>query len=167
MGQDPSEIKQDIEHTRQEMGRHGRGARLQGRRSRPCEGEGAVGHLSDQRVDSRFGRYEAGCPQGGGRGQENPLGLAIGAAAAGFLAGMLIPSTDMEDDKIGQVADQVKDKVKETGQEAVEHGKQVAQEVAQSAKETAQEKGQEHAQEMKDSAQGKAQETREGVGSSS
>ena len=29
--------------------------------------------------------------------QENPLGLAIGAVAVGFLAGMLIPSTKIED----------------------------------------------------------------------
>ena len=57
----------------------------------------------------------------------------------GFLAGMLIPSTDIEDEKVGAIADQVKDRAKETGQEALERGKEVAQEAAQSAKETAQE----------------------------
>ena len=62
--------------------------------------------------------------------QENPLGLAIGAVAVGFVAGMLIPSTRVEDEKLGSVADDVKDKVKETGQEALEHGKQVAQDAA-------------------------------------
>jgi gas vesicle protein len=81
--------------------------------------------------------------------QENPLGLAIGAVAVGFIAGMLIPSTRAEDEKLGGMADDVKAKVKETGSEALEHGKQVAQEVAQTVKES----GQEHAQQVKESAQ--------------
>jgi gas vesicle protein len=81
--------------------------------------------------------------------QENPLGLAIGAVAVGFIAGMLIPSTRVEDEKLGGMADDVKAKVKETGSEALEHGKQVAQEAAQTVKES----GQEHAQQVKESAQ--------------
>jgi gas vesicle protein len=88
-----------------------------------------------------------------GTAQENPLGLAIGAVAVGFVAGMLIPSTSVEDEKIGPVADQLKDRVKETGQEALDHGKQVAQDVAQSAQETVKESGQQHAQELASSAQ--------------
>jgi gas vesicle protein len=80
--------------------------------------------------------------------QENPLGLAIGAVAVGFVAGMLIPSTSVEDEKIGPMADQLKDRVMETGQEALDHGKQVAQDVAQSAQETVKESGQQHAQEL-------------------
>jgi hypothetical protein len=84
--------------------------------------------------------------------QENPLGLAIGAVAVGFIAGMLIPSTSVEDEKIGPVADQLKDRAKETGEEALEHGKQVAQDVAQSAQETVKESGQQHAQELASSA---------------
>jgi gas vesicle protein len=84
--------------------------------------------------------------------QENPLGLAIGAVAVGFIAGMLIPSTRVEDEKLGGMADDVKAKVKETGSEALEHGKQVAQEAAQTVKES----GQEHAQQVKESAQDRA-----------
>jgi hypothetical protein len=83
--------------------------------------------------------------------QENPLGLAVGAVAGGFLLGLLVPSSRVEDEKIGPMADQVKDQIKETGQEALDRGKDVAQQAAQSAKETAQEAGQQHAQEMKES----------------
>jgi hypothetical protein len=93
-----------------------------------------------------------------GIARENPLGLAIGAAAIGFLAGLAIPSTRVEDEKLGPVADQVKDKVKETGQEALDRGKQVAQEVASTATETAKEKTQEQGQELVDSATQNAQE---------
>jgi hypothetical protein len=87
-----------------------------------------------------------------GMAKENPLGLAIGAAAIGFLAGLAVPSTRVEDEKLGPVADQVKDKVKETGQEALDRGKQVAQEVASSAADTAKQSAQEHGQELADSA---------------
>jgi len=84
--------------------------------------------------------------------EENPLGLAIGAAAVGFIAGLAAPSTRIEDERVGPMADQVKDKAKETGQEALERGKEVARETAQSAKETAQEAGQEHAEQLKETA---------------
>ena len=93
-----------------------------------------------------------------GMAKENPLGLAIGAAALGFLAGLVVPSTRVEDERLGPVADQVKDKVKETGQEALDRGKQVAQEVASTAAETAKDKTQEHGQELAGSAKQSAQE---------
>jgi len=88
-----------------------------------------------------------------GIAKENPLGLAIGAAAIGFLAGLAIPSTRVEDEKLGPVADQVKDKVKETGQEAMDRGKQVAQEAASSAAATAKQEGREHGQGLAQNAQ--------------
>jgi hypothetical protein len=92
-----------------------------------------------------------------GMAKENPLGLAIGAAALGFLAGLAVPSTRVEDERLGPVADQVKDRVKETGQEALDRGKQVAQEVASSAAETAKDRTQEHGQDLAQSAKQSAQ----------
>ena len=62
----------------------------------------------------------------------------------GFVAGLLIPSTRVENEKLGPIADQVKDKAKATGEEAVERGKEVAQQAGQSAKETAQQAGPEN-----------------------
>ena len=98
-----------------------------------------------------------------GPAQEHPLGLAIGAAAIGFLAGLLVPSTRVEDEQLGLVADQVKDKIKETGQEAVARGKDVAQQVAQSATETAKEETKQHGEAMADSAREHAQDVREEI----
>jgi hypothetical protein len=83
-----------------------------------------------------------------GIAQENPLGLAIGAVDVGFLAGLVVPSTRVEDERLGPVADQVKDTVRETGQEALARGKQVAQQAADSAAETARERGQQHGQDL-------------------
>jgi len=81
--------------------------------------------------------------------QDNPLGLAVGAIAVGFLAGTLIPSTRVEDEKLGELSDDVVERAKATGQEALERGKQVAQDAAETAKES----GREHAGELKSSAQ--------------
>jgi gas vesicle protein len=92
-----------------------------------------------------------GARKAAGIAQENPLGLALGAVAVGFVGGLLIPSTRVEDEWLGPVADQIKDKARETGQEAMERGKEVAQQAAQSAKETAQEAGREQAEALKDS----------------
>ena len=47
---------------------------------------------------------------------------------------MLIPSTRVEDEKLGPMADDVKERAKQTGQEALEHGKQVAQDAAETAR---------------------------------
>jgi Protein of unknown function (DUF3618) len=94
-----------------------------------------------------------------GLAQENPLGLAIGAAAIGFLAGLAIPSTRVEDQRLGPVADEVKERVKETGQEALERGKEVAREAASSTAEAAKEQG----QDLAASAKQRGQEVREQV----
>src|SRR3712207_213228 len=94
------------------------------------------------------GEVKQGAQQAVSVAQENPLGLALGAVAAGFIAGMLVPSTKVEDEKIGPMADQVKDQVQQTASEAVDRGKQVASDVAQSAQETARESGQQQAEEL-------------------
>jgi gas vesicle protein len=96
--------------------------------------------------------------------QGNPLGLAIGSVALGFLAGMLIPETQKEHQVLGEMADTVKDQVRDTASEAVDRGKQVAQEVAeqttQTVKETGQQAAQEHGSALKDSAADSAQQVR-------
>ena len=113
-----------------------------------------------------------GVRRGAGMAQENPLGLAIGATALGFLAGLAIPTTRVEEEKLAPVAVQAREKVVETGQEALERGKQVAQDVASTAqehvqqaaqdvRETARESGQQQAQDLKESAQSSAQDVQQ------
>jgi Protein of unknown function (DUF3618) len=138
MGEDPEAIRADIERTRAEMG----------------DTVDAIGYKADvkSRAKEKISRMTPDGRQvkrAANVAQENPLGLAIGGVAVGFLVGLVVPSTRVEDEKIGPMADQVKDQIKETGQEALDRGKEVAQQAAQSAKETAQEAGQQHAQEMR------------------
>lgn len=121
----------------------------------------ATSRVSDATPDKEQIKVQA--RQAKGLAQENPLGLAIGSIAVGFIAGLLVPATRIEDEKLGQMSDQVIEKAKETGQEALEHGKQVAQETAQSAQETLKESAQQHGQEVKGTAQENAQETAQQV----
>ena len=179
MGQDPDAIRQDIEQTRAEMsetvGAVGYKADVPSRAKEAvsdkvesvksavsgtaARAKEAVTGATDRVGDASpsKGEVKQKTRQAAGMAKENPLGLAIGAAAIGFLAGLAVPSTRIEDEKLGPVADQVKDKVKETGQEALDRGKQVAQEVASTAAETAKEKTQEHGQGLADSAKQHAQ----------
>ena len=156
MGQDPEAIRREIEETREDMSSTvdalGYKADVPGRARNAISDrkDQLVGKISGNTPSS--GEMKQGAKQAVGVAQENPLGLAIGSLAVGFIAGMLIPSTSVENEKLGPMADQVKDQVKETGQEAVDRGKQVAQDAAQSAKDTVQESGQQQAEELKQSA---------------
>jgi len=162
MGQEASHIREEIEQTREEMGdtvdalAHKADVKGRMRESFADKKErlrsqmaGTSSKIGEATPDT--GEVKAGARQAVGIAEENPIGLALGGLAVGFLAGMMLPSTRIEDERVGPVADQVKEKAVETGQEAVERGKDVAGQVAEQAKETAQQAGQEQAEEMKSS----------------
>jgi ElaB/YqjD/DUF883 family membrane-anchored ribosome-binding protein len=186
MGQDPDAIRQDIEQTRAEMSetveavgykadvpsraKEAVSDKVENVKSKVTDTatrakEAVVGTTSraGDATPSRGEVKQAG-RRAAGMAKENPLGLAIGAAAIGFLAGLAIPSTRVEDEKLGPVADQVKDRVKETGQEALDRGRQVAQEVASTATETARSSAQEHGQGLADSAKQSTHDVQSGAG---
>jgi ElaB/YqjD/DUF883 family membrane-anchored ribosome-binding protein len=190
MGQDPDAIRQDIEQTRAEMTETveaiGYKADVPARAKEKVAGKldtvkdkvtrarkavaGTASRAGDT-VGDTASRVSDATPSGdqvrqrarraAGLAQENPLGLAIGAVAVGFLAGLAVPSTRVEDERLGPVADEVKDKVKETGQEALERGKEVAREAAGSTAEAAREQG----QDLAASAKQRSQEVRDQAGS--
>jgi ElaB/YqjD/DUF883 family membrane-anchored ribosome-binding protein len=162
MGEDPDRIRREIEHTREEMG----------------ETVGALSYKADvksrakdnlrEKKEAVVGvkdRIVGAAPDGDevkhqarrakSVAEENPLGLAVGAIAVGFLAGLLVPSTRVEDRHIGELADDVKERAKETGQEALERGKQVAQDAVETAKDSAQS----HGEELRETAKEHVQET--------
>jgi hypothetical protein len=116
---------------------------------------GAAGSVNDATPST--GDVKQGAQRAVTVAQANPLGLGVAALAGGFLIGMLLPTTNIENEKLGPAATDFKEQAKSTGSEAVDHGKQVAQEVAsdvvETAKETAQEQGQQHAEELKSSVQ--------------
>jgi ElaB/YqjD/DUF883 family membrane-anchored ribosome-binding protein len=88
-----------------------------------------------------------------GMAQENPLGLAVGAAAIGFVIGSLVPRTRIEEERIGPMAAEAREQVTDLASEALEHGKQVAADTMEAAKETAAQSGEQHAEQLRTSAQ--------------
>ena len=172
MGEDPDRIRREIEQTRADMGEtvdalgYKTDVKARAKDSIQDKKESVMGVASsakerlvgagqtvgDKTPDSDQVKHQA--RRAKSVAQENPLGLAVGAVAVGFLAGMLIPSTRVEDEKMGQASDDVVDRIKETGQEALERGKQVAQDAAETAKDS----GREHAEGLKTTAQDHAQE---------
>jgi hypothetical protein len=190
MGQDPDAIREEIAQTRAEMtetvGAIGYKADVPSRAreavaekadaARSKLGEAAsrakqavagtasrAGDAASQVGDATPSSGQVGrqARRAAGLAQENPLGLAVGAVAVGFLAGLLVPSTRVEDEKLGPVADQVKEQARETGQEALRRGKEVAQEAAGAAGETVRERGQEHGQDLAADARQRAEEVRD------
>ena len=190
MGQSPEDIRNEIEDTRSRMGETvealGYKADVKSRAKDSIGNAkdrivGSVGGAKDKMTTSIAGTTDSavsglqdktpsaqdvkdGAKRAAGLAQENPMGLAVGAIAVGFLAGLVVPATRKENETIGPLADQVKEKVKETGQEAMDHGKQVlqetaqdAQEVAKTAAESVKERTQQHAQEFGETAKEKAQ----------
>jgi len=57
--------------------------------------------------------------------EKNPLGLAIGSIAAGFLLGLALPVTDLERDNVGPLSEKVKDQAKSAASDMVAQGKAV------------------------------------------
>jgi hypothetical protein len=174
MGKDPDEIRQELEHTREHMGEtveaisyktdvKGRTKewvedKTQGLRSTAQRIRGTTGQVrarvSEATPDAD--QMKQGTRRAVSTAKSNPLGLAIGAMAAGFLVGLGLPRTRAEDEKLGPAADQVKHQAAEMGQEALERGKAVAQQAAQTAADTAKEQGRRHAEELKEEAQARS-----------
>ncbi len=154
MGQDPSQLREELEETRARVG----------------EEVDAISYKTD--VGARVGDYvsdkkdtvasklsgakdvatkpipnRAQIRQVRHTAERNPLGLAVGAAGAGFVLGLLLPGTRMEDEKLGAAGD----KVGEVAREGWEHGKQVAQDTAQGAMEAAKDSSSRHGDELSSS----------------
>jgi gas vesicle protein len=83
----------------------------------------------------------------------NPMGLAIGAAAVGFVAGLLVPSTRVEEEHLGEAATRVRETASEAGHEALERGKDVAQSAMETVKEEGSQQSRELASDLKERVQ--------------
>ena len=160
MGQEPSDIRAGIEETRMRVGEEvdalsyktDVGARVgdyvgEKKHAVTSKLAGAKDTLTKPIPDRRqMSRAKS-------TAEQNPLGLAVGGAAVGFVLGLLLPSTRVEDEKLGPASERIGD----TAGEAWEHGKQVAQDAAQSALDTAKESGRQHGEELSSTLQERTQ----------
>jgi len=126
MGQDPDTIRHEVEHTREQMGEtiDALGYKADVKSRAKDRVNRMTGRVSDATPEAE--QVKQGARRAAGVAQENPIGLAVGAMAAGFLAGMLIPSSRVEDEKLGPMADEVKQQAKETGQQVTEQARETA-----------------------------------------
>jgi hypothetical protein len=92
--------------------------------------------------------------RGAGIAIENPLGMALGVLAVGFLAGLATPVSGYERKTVGPLREGLLNKAQTIGSDALEHGKAVLQETAQSALQTAQRSAQHHGTQVFDEAMG-------------
>jgi gas vesicle protein len=170
MGETPDEIRHEIEQTRDQMGDTVEA--LSYKADVPARAKGWVADKKDTVVSAVAGTKDTVAskvsdvtPDSGqitssgrrvvGAAQSNPLGLTIAGAAVGFVAGLLAPTTRVENEHLGAAADQVKETAADAGSEVLEHGKEVAKAAAQSAADTAREQGREHSEELQNSLQEK------------
>ena len=170
MAQTSDELRTEIERTRDEMGDTVGALAYKAdvpSRTKEWLGEkkgavvssvsGASDKLSDRTPDGQDVKRNAGALKR--TAERNPLDLAIAGVAVGFVAGVLVPSTKVEDERIGPMSDEIKSTAMEAGREAVERGKVVAQEAGAAAMETATEVGQEQTEELSQSLQSHARES--------
>jgi uncharacterized protein DUF3618 len=159
MGEEPGVIRAEIEQTRERVGNEvdalsyktDVGARTQDYiddkkqavKSKLTGAKDAVtGPLPDR------GALRRGSSHMRETAESNPVGLAVGGLALGFLVGTVLPKTRVENEQIGQLSDRMMEAAKDTAGEAVERGKQVAQEAVGAAVDTAKESGREQGEEL-------------------
>lgn len=170
MGQDPSEIRQEVEQTRAQMGEtvealaYRADVKERAKESASEKLESMKGKASGSASRAR-GKAKDRANRLSSTAQENPLGVAAGGVAIGVLAGLVVPSSRVEQEKLGPVGDELRQQAAKTSQEALERGKQVAQQAAQAATETAKEEAQKHGQELAEDAKQSGQEARSRIGS--
>ena len=145
MGKEPSDIRTEIEQTRERVGDEVDA--ISYKTDVPArmgdfvdnKKQAVTGKLSDVK-DAVAGTASNVLPDGERVGrlkdtaERNPLGLAVGGVALGFVAGLLLPSTRVENKAMGETSDKITDAVKETASDAIESGKQVAQDATDRAK---------------------------------
>src|SRR6476619_1725110 len=116
MGEDPSVIRAEIEQTRQRVGdevdalsyKTDVGARTQDyiddkkqavKSKLTGAKETVTGPLPDRRA------FKRGATHVRDTAESNPVGLALGGLAVGFLVGTLLPQTRVENEQMGEMSD--------------------------------------------------------------
>jgi uncharacterized protein YjbJ (UPF0337 family) len=152
VSQDPEAIRRDIENTQSRMGetvealaykadvparsRDAVSDRVEAIKGKVSDAIGsATGAVSGaaSSVRSKAGSAASAMPSRedaaeglrtmGSFASRNPLGIAIGSVAVGFLIGLCLPVSDIERDRVGQLGEQMTDQAKAAASSALEQGK--------------------------------------------
>jgi hypothetical protein len=114
-------------------------------RERAAEGAKAIGHkatqLKEQVAHTAQRGYELGRAKFVETSQAHPFSIGLGFLAVGVLAGLALPSSQKENEWVGETADRVKKQAKAKGQDLLQRGKNVVNAAAETVKKTAEEEG--------------------------
>jgi hypothetical protein len=86
-----------------------------------CSASDAIEHARNQLPSER--RRKNGSATIRSFVARNPLGLALGSVAAGFLVGLTLPVSDLERDQVGPIGEYMVDSAKAAAGNVVEQGK--------------------------------------------
>jgi hypothetical protein len=165
MGKDPSDIRTEITETRARVGdevdalsyKTDVGARVGDYVDEKKQSVKSTLTSAKDKVVPDTGRMKRGASHLRDTAASNPLGLAVGGIAVGFLVATLLPQTRIENEQMGEMSDRLMETARETGREALEHGKDVAQKAAGAAVQTAKENGREQGDELASKVQERVQ----------
>ena len=174
MDKDPGVIREEIEQTRERVGdevdalsyKTDVGARVgdyvdEKKEAVKSKVTGAKDTVTGVVPDRR--RLKRGAAHIRDTAASNPLGLAVGGLALGFIVGTLLPQTRVENEQMGEMSDRLIDAAKDSASEAVGRGKQVAQDAVGAAVDTAKESGREQSGELSSTLQDRTQEQSPGA----
>jgi hypothetical protein len=174
MDKDPGVIREEIEQTRERVGdevdalsyKTDVGARVgdyvdEKKEAVKSKVTGAQDTVTGVVPDRR--RLKRGAAHIRDTAASNPLGLAVGGLALGFIVGTLLPQTRVENEQMGEMSDRLIDAAKDSASEAVGRGKQVAQEAVGAAVDSAKESGREQGEELTSSLKDRTQEQSPGA----
>lgn len=175
----PEEIRREIEATRADMGgtlteiedrvspakiRERQTQRVKGRWNSMQESVMGPSERSDprhRREGADVGERLSQAPeQVTSRAQGNPLAAGLIAFGAGLLAAAVIPSSEREQQAVGELRDRYEEPVRRELQSAGQQAKEELQPQAQQAAQQVQQTAQEGAQRTRDDAQSSAQQVR-------
>ena len=142
MGQDTNEIRGQIDATRERMG--DTVDAISYKADVPARIHDKIEDTTQRAKDSIKGSVDAVADRVRnvdpvGMARENPLGLMLVSAGLGFIVGSLLPITDIENEKLGPIADDMKEKAQEMGSQAIERGKSVIRDTVDAAQKSTQE----------------------------
>jgi Protein of unknown function (DUF3618) len=118
----------------------------------------AAGRISDAAPSKEDVKQKA--QEAAGVAHDHPLAVTAGAAAAGLVAGLALPETELERQKLAPTARQVRADVQDRVQQTVAQVKDGAKDAAESVTDAIKQTGQQHAGKVGDAAAnaaGKAQ----------
>jgi ElaB/YqjD/DUF883 family membrane-anchored ribosome-binding protein len=136
MGKDPSDIREEIENTRDRMTDtvgDAIGGKIDDVKTSIAQATNAVRERADsvrESVGNALPDSDAIQDQAARTVsfmRENPLGLLFGAAAVGFVLGSILPGSEVENARLGPVREQLKEKAQAAGGQLLKQGQAVVQ----------------------------------------